>query len=157
MGCTLGLVLFRATELELDVSIGYHLWSTQVWRWYWDKWCEENPKLSSELLFLPRAPLCCLQLMLLLESPFQWLLRHQAFCHCHVDNNPLLVSWGFSAFIASPQQHPGIRAGIELAQLFKGDECRKCVACFHYFKGEFCFPTLPSWHFIKEEIWLYSS
>lgn len=48
-------------------------------------------------------------------------------------------------------------AGIELAQRFKGDECRKCVAYIRYLKGEFRFPTLPSWHFIKEGIRSYFS
>lgn len=51
----------------------------------------------------PGLPCAYLQLMLLLESPFQWPVWHQAFCHCHADSS-LLVSWGFSAFIASPQQ-----------------------------------------------------
>lgn len=76
VGCTLGLILFRATELELDPkSEESEHWVSFLSHAFGDatgtsgvKKIQGSPESCSSFPEFPRA---CLQLMLLLESPFQ--------------------------------------------------------------------------------------
>lgn len=74
----------------------------------------------------PEPPWACLQLVLLTEPPLHRPVWPQAFLLllCWQELLPDLFSL-LCLHYMSPQQHPGIVVGIELAQRFKGDEWRK--------------------------------
>lgn len=123
-------------QKERKASIWHHLCTTQIQRHYRDKQCEDKLRLSWGLLFLPRASLGLPTAFVAdrasppptgLEQAFLLLL-------CWQELLPDLFSL-LCLHYMSPQQHPGIVVGIELAQRFKGGECRKRCLCSLLLKG----------------------
>lgn len=90
-----------------------------------------SPKSCSSF---PEPPCPCLWLVLLTEPPLYRPVLHQAFlsllCWQRLPPGPISL---LCLHCMSPQQDLGMMVGIEVAQRFKGGECRKHISYIHYF------------------------
>lgn len=160
VGCTCGLVLFRATELELDSK------SKESKHWLSSLFCVNLEMLQGQVVWreskaLLRAALPSQGSPVLAYTSCCWSLPSNDHFGIRIFVTAVLTTVGLLELhclhcisSAAPRDHGRHRISSALQRWW---EQKMCVAYIHYFKGEFPLPTLPSRHFVKEGIGLYFS